>query len=111
MRAWGFEKVLALTLVMPNCCRWFPDQRFYILKSFIVVNGLLCASKFSWQNHWSGDERQQEGLSPTKYKSGTSIKGKNSICKRGGIQLRDVLYMCAMNAIKTNIAKVSIQFQ
>ena len=44
------------------------------------------------------------GLSPTQYSSGTSIQGKSKICKRGGKQLRDVLYMCAMNAIKTNQA-------
>jgi transposase len=44
------------------------------------------------------------GLSPTEYSSGTSIQGKSKICKRGGKQLRDVLYMCAMNAIKTNLA-------
>lgn len=44
------------------------------------------------------------GLSPTEYSSGTSIQGKSSICKRGGKQIRDVLYMCAMNAIKTNAA-------
>lgn len=44
------------------------------------------------------------GLSPTEYSSGTSIQGKSSICKRGGKQIRDVLYMCAMNAIKTNNA-------
>jgi transposase len=44
------------------------------------------------------------GLSPTEYSSGTSIQGKSSICKRGGKQIRDVLYMCAMNASKTNTA-------
>ena len=44
------------------------------------------------------------GLSPTEYSSGTSIQGKSKICKRGGKQIRDVLYMCAMNAIKTNTA-------
>lgn len=44
------------------------------------------------------------GLSPTGYSSGTSIHGKNQICKRGGKHLRDVLCMCAMNAIKTNVA-------
>lgn len=44
------------------------------------------------------------GLSPTEYSSGTSIQGKPKICKRGGKQLRDVLYMCAMNAMKTNPA-------
>jgi len=44
------------------------------------------------------------GLSPSEYSSGTSIHGKSSIYKRGGKNLRDVLYMCAMNAIKTNTA-------
>lgn len=44
------------------------------------------------------------GLSPTEYSSGTSIQGKSKICKRGGKQLRDVLYMCAMSAMKTNVA-------
>lgn len=44
------------------------------------------------------------GLSPTEYTSGTSIQGKSKICKRGGKSLRDVLYMCAMNAMKTNPA-------
>lgn len=44
------------------------------------------------------------GLSPSEYSSGSSINGKSRIYKRGGKNLRDVLYMCAMNAIKTNTA-------
>jgi transposase len=44
------------------------------------------------------------GLSPTEYSSGSSIHGKSRIYKRGGKNLRDVLYMCSMNAIKTNTA-------
>ena len=44
------------------------------------------------------------GLSPTEYSSGSSIQGKSRIYKRGGKNLRDVLYMCSMNAIKTNTA-------
>ena len=44
------------------------------------------------------------GLSPTEYSSGSSIHGKPRIYKRGGKNLRDILYMCAMNAIKTNTA-------
>ncbi len=44
------------------------------------------------------------GLSPTEYSSGSSIQGKARIYKRGGKNLRDVLYMCSMNAIKTNNA-------
>ena len=44
------------------------------------------------------------GLAPSEYSSGTSIHGKSRIYKRGGKNLRDVLYMCSMNAIKTNPA-------
>jgi transposase len=39
------------------------------------------------------------GLATTEYSSGTSIYGKPKIYKRGGKNLRDVLYMCRMNAI------------
>ena len=44
------------------------------------------------------------GLCPTEYSSGSSIQGKSRIYKRGGKNLRDVLYMCSMSAIKTNTA-------
>lgn len=44
------------------------------------------------------------GLAPTQYSSGSSIQGKPRIYKRGGKNLRDVLYMCSMNAMKTNNA-------
>ena len=44
------------------------------------------------------------GLAPSEYSSGTSIHGKSGINKRGGKNLRDVLYRCSMNAIKTNPA-------
>lgn len=44
------------------------------------------------------------GLAPVQYSSGSSIQGKPRIYKRGGKNLRDVLYMCSMNAMKTNSA-------
>ena len=44
------------------------------------------------------------GLSPKEYSSGTSIRGKTKICKQGGGRLRHTLYMCALNAKKTNPA-------
>lgn len=44
------------------------------------------------------------GLAPVQKSSGTSIKGRPSISRQGGKELRDVLYMCAMNAKKNNIA-------
>lgn len=42
------------------------------------------------------------GLSPTEFRSGSSIRGRVRICKQGGKQLRHILYMCALNAKKTN---------
>jgi len=44
------------------------------------------------------------GLAPVQYSSGSSIQGKPRIYKRGGKNLRDVLYMCSMNAMKTDTA-------
>lgn len=44
------------------------------------------------------------GMAPTEYSSGSSIKSSAKIYKKGGKALRDVLYMCAMSAIKTNVA-------
>lgn len=44
------------------------------------------------------------GLSPTECSSGTSIKGSGRIYKRGGKPMRDVLYMCAINAKQINPA-------
>lgn len=44
------------------------------------------------------------GLSPIEYSSGSSIKGRTKICKQGGKRLRNILYMCALNAKNTNRA-------
>lgn len=44
------------------------------------------------------------GLSPTEFNSGISIKKRVRICKMGGADLRNLLYMCSMTAIKKNRA-------
>jgi len=44
------------------------------------------------------------GLSPKEYSSGKSIRGKVRISKIGGKQLRQTLYMCALNAKANNAA-------
>lgn len=42
------------------------------------------------------------GLSPKEQTSGTSVKGKASICKIGSTRLRKILYMPALSAIQHN---------
>lgn len=44
------------------------------------------------------------GLAPRIYESGSSVKGKNHICKMGMGQVRKVLYMAATSAIRCNKA-------
>ena len=44
------------------------------------------------------------GLSPKEYTSSSTIRGKVRICKQGSSLLRHTLYMCALNAKKTNSA-------
>lgn len=88
--------------------RWQPEQ----LRNVSSIKGLGKRASamliiFTQGFKHTSNHRQLisfAGLSPTEYSSGTSIQGKSKICKRGGKPLRDVLYMCAMNAIKTNNA-------
>lgn len=42
------------------------------------------------------------GLCPRLFESGSSIKGKARICKMGMSKIRQLLYLCAMSAIKAN---------
>jgi len=48
------------------------------------------------------------GFSPRIYQSGTSVKGRASICKMGKAQLRKLLYMCSWTAKKCNKACVEM---
>lgn len=88
--------------------KWQPDQ----LKCISSIKGIgkratAMLIVFTQGFKYTHSHRQLisfAGLSPSEYSSGTSIQGKSRIYKRGGKNLRDVLYMCAMNAIKTNIA-------
>ncbi|MGV3657612.1 MAG: IS110 family transposase [Chitinophagaceae bacterium] len=43
-------------------------------------------------------------LSPRRYRSGTSIKGREGICKMGMSRIRAMLYVCAWSAKKCNQA-------
>lgn len=88
--------------------RWQPEQ----LKNISSVKGigkraaamLIIFTQGFKDTHSHRQLISFAGLSPTEYSSGTTIQGKPRICKRGGKPLRDVLYMCAMNAMKTNQA-------
>ena len=88
--------------------QWQPDQ----MKSVSSIKGIgkratAMLIVFTQGFKYTENHRQLisfAGLSPTEYQSGSSIHGKPRIYKKGGKNLRDVLYMCSMNAIKTNPA-------
>lgn len=88
--------------------QWQPDQ----LKSVSSVKGIgkrAAAVLIVFTQGFKHTENHRQlisfaGLAPTQYSSGSSIHGKPRIYKRGGKNLRDVLYMCSMNAMKTNVA-------
>ena len=42
------------------------------------------------------------GLAPVEKRSGTSVRGRSSISKRGNPILRNLLFMCSFNACKSN---------
>lgn len=40
------------------------------------------------------------GLSPQRFESGTSVKGKTCLCKQGGARARQVLYLASLSAVR-----------
>lgn len=88
--------------------QWQPEQ----LKSVSSVKGIgkrAAAMLIVFTQGFKHTQNHRQlisfaGLAPTQYSSGSSIHGKPRIYKRGGKNLRDVLYMCSMNAMKTNTA-------
>lgn len=88
--------------------QWQPEQ----LKNVRSIKGIgkrAAAMLIVFTQGFKHTENHRQlisfaGLAPTEYSSGSSIQGKPKIYKRGGKNLRDVLYMCSMNAMKTNAA-------
>lgn len=88
--------------------QWQPEQ----LKSVSSIKGIgkrAAAMLIVFTQGFKHTQNHRQlisfaGLAPTQYSSGSSIQGKPRIYKRGGKNLRDVLYMCSMNAMKTNVA-------
>jgi transposase len=63
----------------------------------IVTDGFRKVDNYRQLASWAG-------LSPKEYSSGKSIRGKVRISKMGGKELRNMLYMCSLSAIKCNKA-------
>lgn len=61
----------------------------------IVTDGFRKVDNYRQLSSWAG-------LSPKEYSSGKSIRGKVRISKMGGKELRNMLYMCSLTAIKCN---------
>lgn len=63
----------------------------------IATDGFRKVDNYRQLSSWAG-------LSPKEYSSGKSIRGKVRISKMGGKELRNMLYMCSLSAIKNNKA-------
>jgi len=78
-----------------------------LLKSIPGVGDITIEVILSEVNGFEGFDTIEQvvaymGLSPKEKSSGTSVKGKSSICKIGNARLRKVLYMPALSAIQHN---------
>lgn len=87
---------------------WQPD----LMKQVKSVKGIgkrAAATLIVFTQGFKHTESYQQlisyaGLSPREFTSGKSIRGRVRISKIGGKQLRNILYMAALNAKKTNLA-------
>ena len=105
-----FEKEIKLLEVKLQALlmTWKPDQVKNI-SSIKAIGKRATAMLIIYTQGFRYTENHRQlisftGLSPKEYGSGTSIKGRPKISRQGGKPMRDVLYMCAMSAIKTNTA-------
>lgn len=78
-----------------------------LLDSIKGVGDVVIEAILSETNGFARFERIEQvvaymGLSPKEKTSGSSVKGKPSLCKVGSARLRKLLYMPALSAIKCN---------
>ena len=101
------KEVTKLERALENLlCSWQQDQ----LKNLSTIPGLGKRAVALLIVHTDGFRKITNyrqlialtGLAPRQHASGTSVCGRKGICKMGNGHLRNVLYMCAMSAIKCN---------
>jgi transposase len=78
-----------------------------LLKTIPGVGDVTIEAILSEVNAFEGFESIEKvvaymGLSPKEKTSGTSVKGKSSLCKTGSARLRKILYMPSLSAIQHN---------
>ena len=70
----------------------------------IKVASLIISTFNSFQDFQTAKQACSfAGISPSPYQSGTSVKGKGRISKRGSSFARKILYMGALSATKYNL--------
>jgi len=86
-----------------------PDlkKKRELLKTIPGVGDVTIEAILSEINAFEGFDTVEKvvaymGLSPKEKTSGTSVKGKSSLCKIGSARLRKILYMPALSAIQYN---------
>jgi transposase len=82
------------------CKKHFPEE-YRLLKSISGIGDRAIAVVVSILRNFEGFKRAKEvasfvGLCPSPVESGSSVRGKGSIKKRGNPYVRQVFYMCAM---------------
>jgi len=78
-----------------------------LLKTIPGIGDVTIEAVLSEANAFEGFDTVEKvvaymGLSPKEKTSGTSVKGKSSICKMGSARLRKILYMPSLSAIQYN---------
>jgi transposase len=87
------------------CKKYFPEE-YRLLKSIPGIGGRAIAV-VSILRKFEGFKRAKDvgsfvGLCPSPVESGSSVRGKGSIKKRGNPYVRQVFYMCALSAVRSN---------
>ena len=103
------KEILSLEKNLETLLKQYEEKKFEVLQTIpgvgkrtvammlIATDGFRKVDNYRQLSSWAG-------LSPKEYSSGKSIRGKIRISKMGGKELRNMLYMCSLTAIKSNKA-------
>lgn len=101
------KKVELLESVMLEICEAHYLESLSLLTSIPSIGNKTAIQLIAITDNFRKFEHYKQliayvGFSPRTYQSGTSVRGKDHICKMGSSQIRKLLYMCTWTAKKCN---------
>ncbi|MGC8719950.1 MAG: IS110 family transposase [Thermodesulforhabdaceae bacterium] len=101
------NKIKQLKKEVEKLCKENYPREYKLLESIPGIKTTAISLILSTLRGFEGFKRAKEvgsfvGICPSPYESGSTVKGRGSIRKRGNAYARKIFYLCALSAIRAN---------